>query len=200
MKLKTLLLGLLLSTSLISTTYADMNDGWKAYYAKDYATAFKEWKPFAEKGDSVAQNNLGSMYASGEGTLKDYKKSFYWSKKSAEQGIVNSMTRLGRLYDNGKGVAKDKYESINWYTLAGNAGDVSAQFTLGLLYAHTEYVVLLDLLGDKDGVVVDKDLGMSRYWIDKTYNNNDSNRFAKLNITYKKMAKRVWEKLELWKY
>jgi len=84
MKLKTLLLTLLLSTSLIGTAYADFNDGYKAYQAKDYATALKEWKPLAKQGNAPSQVNLGVMYANGEGVLKDMTKAKYWIKKAYE--------------------------------------------------------------------------------------------------------------------
>jgi TPR repeat protein len=84
MKLKTLLLTLLLSTSLINTTYADFNDGYKAYIAKDYAAVHKEWKPLAEQGYSGAQSSLGVMYADGKGVLKDMTKAKYWTKKAYE--------------------------------------------------------------------------------------------------------------------
>jgi len=86
MNLKTLLLTVLLSTSLIGITYADYNDGYKAYQAKDYATALKEWKPLAEQGDSSAQFGLGWMYDLGKGVLKDYKQAADWYRKAAEQG------------------------------------------------------------------------------------------------------------------
>ena len=81
MKLKTLLLTVLLTTSLIGITYAD---GYKAYQAKDYVTALKEWKPLAEQGDPYAQYSLGVMYAKGDGVLKDMTKAKYWFNKAYE--------------------------------------------------------------------------------------------------------------------
>ena len=40
----------------------------------------------AEGGYSVAQNNLGWMYANGCGTEQNYEKAIEWYKKSAENG------------------------------------------------------------------------------------------------------------------
>jgi uncharacterized protein len=38
---------------------ADFQEGYAAYKNGDYATALREWKPFAEQGYASAQNNLG---------------------------------------------------------------------------------------------------------------------------------------------
>ena len=59
---------------------ADYDDGLAAFEKGDYATAMKEWKPLAEMGDVQAQNNLGSMFARGEGATQDYKAEFKWYK------------------------------------------------------------------------------------------------------------------------
>jgi TPR repeat protein len=74
MKLKTLLLTLLLTTSFIGAIYADFNDGWIADQKGDYKTAFNEWKPLSKQGDAHAQYNIGVMYDNGRGVLKDYKE------------------------------------------------------------------------------------------------------------------------------
>ncbi|MDA0221059.1 MAG: sel1 repeat family protein, partial [Proteobacteria bacterium] len=47
--------------------WADDNDGYDAYERGDYATALKEWRPLAEQGEAIAQNNLGLMYDNGTG-------------------------------------------------------------------------------------------------------------------------------------
>ena len=40
---------------------ADFQKGLTAYDSGDYATARREWKPFAEQGDVSAQYSLGVM-------------------------------------------------------------------------------------------------------------------------------------------
>ena len=40
--------------------------------AGDYATALREWRPFAEQGNASAQFNLGVMYGNGQGVTLDY--------------------------------------------------------------------------------------------------------------------------------
>ena len=123
MKLKTILLTVLLSTSLIGTAYADINDGYKAYYAKDYATAHKEWKPLAEQGHAVAQYNLGVMYDRGYGVLKDYKEAVNWYRKAAKQGHSSGQYNLGVLYAKGAGVLKDMTKAKYWIKKAYEGDD-----------------------------------------------------------------------------
>ena len=76
-----LLFSLLLGTPSYS---ADFNKGWTAAQNGDYATALKEWKPLAEKGDAVAQYNLGQMYRNGDGVPQDYTEAVRWWRLAAE--------------------------------------------------------------------------------------------------------------------
>ena len=45
----------------------DFQDGLDAYQKQDYKTAHRLWLPLAEQGKAIAQNNLGVMYANGDG-------------------------------------------------------------------------------------------------------------------------------------
>ena len=47
--------------------------GLDAAQKGDFATALREWTPLAEKGDAIAQYNLGLMYRQGQGVKKDQK-------------------------------------------------------------------------------------------------------------------------------
>ena len=44
------------------------------------------FKVAAEKGDAIAQFNLGLSYYHGKGVLQDYAQAVYWYRKAAEQG------------------------------------------------------------------------------------------------------------------
>ena len=52
---------------------ADFGKGVTAYHSDDFEIALREWTPFAEQGDAIAQYNLGQMYRRGEGVVQDYK-------------------------------------------------------------------------------------------------------------------------------
>ena len=52
----------------------DFQKGLEAAKSGDFETAFKEWTPLAERGESDAQYNLGLMYENGWGVPQDYKE------------------------------------------------------------------------------------------------------------------------------
>jgi len=126
MKLKTLLLTLLLSTSLIGTTYADYQDGYDAYDKGDYKTAFKEWQPLADQGIAEAQNNLGVMYKNGQGVLKDDMQAVKWYRKAADQGNAMAQNNLGVMYAHGEGVLKDMTKAKYWIKKSYEGDDTEA--------------------------------------------------------------------------
>ena len=120
-KIKILIVTMFL-TAFGGITYADFNDGWVASEEGDYKTAFNEWKPLAEQGDTDAQHNLGWMYGNGKGVLKDYKQAVKWYQKAADQGLARAQSRLGGMYANGEGVLKDDKQAVKWYRKAADQG------------------------------------------------------------------------------
>ena len=116
-------------------------DGFAAAERKDYATAFKLWRPLAEQGDAVAQSNLGVMYRKGQGVIQDYKEALKWSRLAAEQGNAIAQSNLGIMYRKGQGVIQDYKEALKWYRLAAEQGDASAQSNLGFMYGTGQGVL-----------------------------------------------------------
>lgn len=80
---------------------------------------FMQDKELAEKGDRVAQFNMGINYANGLGVAKDLVQAVFWYRKAAEQGDAEAQFNLGYSYDNGEGVPKDEIEAYAYYNLAG---------------------------------------------------------------------------------
>ena len=83
---------------------------------------FEETKAKAAKGDKIAQFNLGSMYANGEGVLEDDKEAAKWYRKAADQGHVMAQYELGVLHLHGKGVKRDAITAFTWLNIAGANG------------------------------------------------------------------------------
>ena len=129
---------LLLAAS--SSVAADFAAGWEAYIRGDYATALREWRPLAEQGHAAAQNNLGFMYANGEGVPEDDGQAVFWYRKAAEQGDAKAQYNLGVRYDNGRGVPEDDGQAAFWYRKAAEQGHAKAQYNLGVMYANGEGV------------------------------------------------------------
>ena len=120
---------------------ADFNKGLTAAQSGDWATALKEWKPLAEEGNAVAQNNLGLMYHNGWGVPQDYKEAVYWYRLAAEQEHVDAQYNLGVMYNNGNGVPQDYEEAVRWYQLAAEQGHSKAQGNLGVMYAFGNGII-----------------------------------------------------------
>jgi TPR repeat protein len=74
--------------------------------------AFSGYKAKAEKGDPVAQFNLGFCFDTGLGVAKNQVEAVKWYRKAAGQGNAAAQCNLGYCYDNGEGVAKDQIEAV----------------------------------------------------------------------------------------
>lgn len=91
-------------------------------------------KKAAERGDAVAQFELGVAYDEGNGVPQDYKAAVSWYRKAAEQGNAKAQFNLGLMYCAGQGVLEDCKEGAAWLRKAANQGDANAQFKLGVIY------------------------------------------------------------------
>ncbi len=85
-----LVLALALSAPVLA---ADHKAGLEAYQRKDYATALKEWRPLAERGDAAAQVGIGSMYRFGFGVAQDYVEAVTWPRRNASRGNGSRSSR-----------------------------------------------------------------------------------------------------------
>jgi TPR repeat protein len=94
----------------------------------------------AERGDAVAQFNLGISYAQGKVVPKDAAEAVKWCRKAAEQGYAKAQFNLGSCYSFGAGVSEDDAEAVKWFRMAAEQGDVDAQYSLGVCYAKGEGV------------------------------------------------------------
>jgi uncharacterized protein len=92
---------------LAAPAWADLNAGWDAYRSGDYATALREWRPLAERGDVRAQAMLGGLYHDGKGVPQDYAHARQWFLKAAVQEFADAERYLGDFYLHGLGVEYD---------------------------------------------------------------------------------------------
>ncbi|MBM10050.1 MAG: hypothetical protein CMF69_10850 [Magnetovibrio sp.] len=113
---------------------ANFQKGLIAYNKKDYATAIREWATLAEQGNTLAQLNLGMMYAKGKGVAQNDSSSVKWFTLAAKRGNAIAQVNLGFMYQYGKGIKKNKEEAVRWYRLAAEQGNIEGQVNLGLMY------------------------------------------------------------------
>jgi hypothetical protein len=91
-------------------------------------------KAGAQRGDPVAQHNLGVMHANGLEVPRDYAEAARWFRAAADQGLAVAQYDLAVLYDNGRGVALNRAEAAAWYRRAALQGNAFAQYNLAVLH------------------------------------------------------------------
>ncbi len=123
-----------------SAAVAGLTEGLDALRKNDYATAVKELRPLAERGDAEAQYRIGLMYEFGKGYPQDKAQGIVWFKKSAAQNNTAAQHELGVIYATGDGVKQDDAQAVTWFQKAATLGNASAQYNLGLLYAKGQGV------------------------------------------------------------
>ncbi len=112
-----------------------LNEAQRAQEAGDYAKAATLFLPLAEKGDPLAQFNLGVLYTQGQIILKDYRVALQWYLAAAEQGHAQAQANLGELYVNGRGVPQDFKKAMRWFASSAKQGNSSAQLHIGEMHA-----------------------------------------------------------------
>jgi len=125
----------LLALTLAPGAAADaLDDALAARGRGDHAAALKLLRPLAEKGNAVAQCELGELHARGQGVKRDAAAAIKWYRQAAEGGSAECQAHLGAAYEEGRGVKADLTEARKWYALAAMEGDVTAQHSLGRIY------------------------------------------------------------------
>ena len=112
---------------------ADYKAGRKAYKAKDYETAFKEFSKSAQEGHARAQIWVGGLYERGRGVERDFGKAMEWYLKAADQGSAVAYFRIGWMYRKGRGVSADDQKAYEWYYKSAERGYYLGQWNLGVL-------------------------------------------------------------------
>lgn len=115
-------------------TTASVQQGVRALFSGDYATAVAILGPLAEQGNATAQFEVGFMCSNGQGVPQDYAKALYWYHLAAAQGNAEAQYNIGVLYDQGKGVPQDDAKAIEWYSKPAAQDLAQAQYNIGLIY------------------------------------------------------------------
>ena len=105
------------------TSFADLLKGFNALKRKDYHQSLIYFKPLAEKGDAIAQMNLGIMYEQGHGVSRDIETAIYWFNRAAAQKYALAQTALGSIYERGIGVRQDYVRAYMWWEIAASFND-----------------------------------------------------------------------------
>jgi TPR repeat protein len=102
----------------------------------DDTEAVSWYRKAAELGMPWAMNNLGKMYAHGQGGLKpDSATAVSWYRKALELGNEQAMNNLGSMYELGEGgLNRDNATAVSWYRKASELGSEVGMNNLGRMY------------------------------------------------------------------
>ena len=101
--------------------------GFAAYQRGDYATAYREFKGLAGRGDAAAQYNLAVLYDLGRGTDRDIGQAVEWYQRAAAQGNADAQLMLGVKYANKEGIPRDLVLAYAYFSLAAAQGHAGAR-------------------------------------------------------------------------
>ena len=158
---------------------------WQAP-ASDIRAFFEETKTKAEKGDAIAQYNLGCDYYFGHGVAPNYTEAVKWYLKSAEQNYPNAEYNLGNCYYNGQGVTQDAGEAAKWFGKAAAQGKAEAQGVLGMCYYQ--------------GLGVSRDYSQAAVWFQKAAEQGNARGQAMLAQCYRDGAGLPKNDIEAYKW
>jgi len=119
----------------------EIDDGLSAYRNGNYSVALQKFGKAAVQGKAVAQYNLATMYANGNGVVQDFVEAVRWYELAADQGNAAAQSNFAHAYHIGKGMPQDLAEAVRWYKLAAAQGEGQAQLNLAYMYAKGEGLV-----------------------------------------------------------
>ena len=98
----------------------------------------------AEAGNIEAQNQLGMIYANGNGIELNYTEAFKWFNKAAEQNHLQALRTLSWLYANGFGTEQNDNKAQEICIKLAKLGDAKDQYFLASLYHSGLYGMKTD--------------------------------------------------------
>ncbi len=97
----------------------DYEEGFRAYHAQEYDTAYRLLIRFAEQGDGEAQTAIGSIHQLGLGGRPiNFDEAVKWYVRASEQGNGLASNGLGTIsLQRG-----DREAAVRWYEKARQQG------------------------------------------------------------------------------
>jgi hypothetical protein len=125
---------ILLLQAVVPGRAGDLIEGLTRYAMRDHARAIEVLHPLADQGDAIAQEILGKIHLTGEGTTRDNSVAFKRFLQAAEQGRTVAQLELGRMYRDGVGISADGNLAMYWFDRAAKQGASDAYNAIGELY------------------------------------------------------------------
>ena len=98
--------------------------------------AAEYYEAAARQGMAIAQNNLGILYANGQGVDQSYERAAEHYEAAARQGTADAQCSLGVLYYNGQGVKQSFGTAREWWMKSAEQGHEGAIKNLQIIDEH----------------------------------------------------------------
>ena len=102
----------------------------------DKAKAVDYFKQAADKGDAVAEYNLGFYHSKGWGLPQSDELAFRWYLRSAEHGYGRGLCNAGHCLLHGIGTAVDLDKAADFFERGVEQGHVLSAVNLGYCFAE----------------------------------------------------------------
>ena len=96
--------------------------GMLAANARDFAEAWRLWRPLAEAGDPRSAFYLAMVLERGEGVARDELEAARYYRIAAAQGHAEAANTLAVLLIEGRGLPRDPIAAWAWFALAAERG------------------------------------------------------------------------------
>lgn len=134
LRIGALVLGCVIALFNQAATADELTDALIRYAVHDYERAIEMLTPLADRGNAVAQMQLGLIHARGEGVPRDGVAAIDWLTRAAEQGQSEAQFELGVMNRDGSGTPIDGKRAIYWFERAAEAGAPHAFNAIGEMY------------------------------------------------------------------
>lgn len=151
--LRSLVVAGIFSAAFSTHALAQSTEGPKAAERRgDIPAEIALLSPLAERGNVLAEDKLGDIYAKGVGVPQDFAQSDKWYRAAAQQGFSFAEVSLGEAYERGLGVAVSPDLAEQWFKRAADHANPQGMLHVASLagspaagVSNAEAVMWLDL-------------------------------------------------------
>jgi len=173
---------------------------------KDVKKAIYWYNKAIDNNNGLAENNMGSLYAHGNGVKQDYKKAYEYYESAMKKNIPESINSIGFMYFNGFYFRQDYKKACEYYKKSADLGYYPAQSNLANCYSNGwngpvnqdkffEYSLKAAQQGSipsqfnvaaafQRGIGVDKSIPDAIVWYKRALDGNDSRAAFNLGVIY----------------
>lgn len=107
---------------------------YKSWTAPNEVIAANWLRRSAQRGNAMAQHDMGLRYHTGTGVPQNDEEATRWTRMAADKGLLRAQVFLGNAHLTGRGVSRNEQEALRWFRMAAHNGSSGAKVALGRFY------------------------------------------------------------------